>query len=209
MNAKELITFKNEIIGELRGFIKDGEPWFLAGQVCRCLGIKNTSDVISQIKRDYKNVGIGDVVSNYTSLLDANHHAQKIIIIPENTLYELIFRSRKKIAVLFRHWVTSEVLPSLRKHGEYRMSTKMFTKDLNETIKNQVVDNSTNENEKRFAYSNFHKLINKSLGLPPKNDRDIMSNEELEQVARRENLVNALLLEGKNYSEIKTIVSNF
>lgn len=218
MNAKELITFKNEQLGEIRGFVKDGEIWFLAAQVCRCLGIKNSRQAIENLKQRMKVVEDWNknrgVISNDSpkskniTLVNGKSHTQ-VTIIPEEWLYELIFASRKQTAIVFRAWVTHEVLPALRKYGEYRMSTKMFTKDLNETIKNQVVDNSTNENEKRFAYSNFHKLINKSLGLPPKNDRDIMSNEELEQVARRENLVNALLLEGKNYSEIKTIVSNF
>lgn len=53
MKSNELITFENPTLGTLRGFIdkKTGEPWFLAGQVCRCLGIKNSGDAINSLKQ--------------------------------------------------------------------------------------------------------------------------------------------------------------
>jgi prophage antirepressor-like protein len=148
MKSDELITFENPVIGTIRGFIdKNGEPWFLAAQVCRCLGIKDASTAISQLKQRmkvvedyYKNRGITSsyspnrgTVSNRSpncgvktiSLQEGKTHTQ-LTIINEQWLYELIFASRKQTAIVFRAWVTGEVLPSLRKHGEYCMQGKLI-----------------------------------------------------------------------------------
>lgn len=206
MKDSQLQIYKNEHIGEIKGFIKDGEPWFLAGNVCRCLGIKNTTQKIQEIDAKYKSVEIKGICSTYT-LIETKGGKQKSIIIPEPYLYELIFNSRKKKAILFRTWVTTEVLPTLRKYGEYRNKGKMFHKTYTDSIKNEIVPTLSN-NGKKFIYSNFQKLINKSLGLPCKNNKDEMSSEMLEKIACRENLVNALINENKTYLEIKETLLN-
>lgn len=216
------------MFGEIRGFIdKNGEPWFLAGQVCRCLGIKNSAKAIKDLKQrmqvveDWeRNRGITSsyspnrgTVSNCSpkakniTLQDGKSHTQ-VTIIPESWLYELIFASRKQNAIVFRAWVTHEVLPSLRKHGEYRMEGKLIRRTLTDAIKSEIVEKSESENEKKFAYSNFSRLVNKSLGLEPKVDRSKLSDELLEKIARRENLVAALVNEGKNYYQIKDFLNN-
>lgn len=218
MKSSELMTFKNDVLGTFRGFIdKDGEPWFLAGQVCRCLGIKDSSTAVSQLKQRmkvvedyYKNRA---TVSNHSpnlgvrtiSLQEGKTHTQ-LTIINEQWLYELIFASRKQTAIVFRAWVTGEVLPSLRKHGEYRMQGKLIRKNLTDTIKTEICDKTENPNVKRFAYSNYSKLINKSLGLPDKVDRKSLDDETLEKIAKKENLVQALIAENKSYEEIKAIL---
>lgn len=163
MKSTELMTFKNDVLGTFRGFIdKDGEPWFLAGQVCRCLGIKDSSTAISQLKQrmkvveDYYNNRA--TVSNCSpnlgaktiSLQEGKNHTQ-LTIINEQWLYELIFASRKQTAIVFRAWVTGEVLPSLRKHGEYRMQGKLIRKNLTDTIKAEICDKTENQNIKKFA----------------------------------------------------------
>ena len=216
MKSEELITFNNPVIGTMRGFIdKDGEPWFLAAQVCRCLGIKNSADAINSLKQRMKVVE--DFYSNRTigstdtpkcgvksiSLQEGKTHTQ-LTIINEQWLYELIFASRKQTAIVFRAWVTGEVLPSLRKHGEYRMQGKLIRRSLTDEIK------LSGENERMhgFAYPTYTKLINKSLGLPDKIDRNTLSSETLEKIAQRENLAQILVAEGKHYGEIKDIISN-
>lgn len=220
MKSAELMTFKNDVLGTFRGFIdKDGEPWFLAGQVCRCLGIKDSSTAISQLKQrmkvveDYYNNRA--TVSNCSpnlgvktiSLQEGKTHTQ-LTIINEQWLYELIFASRKQTAIVFRAWVTGEVLPSLRKHGEYRMQGKLIRKNLTDTIKAEICDKTENQNIKKFAYSNYSRLINKSLALPPKVDRKSLDDETLEKIAKKENLVQALIAENKSYEEIKAILLN-
>jgi len=207
MKSDQLITFSNQNIGEIRGFLKDGEPWFLAGQVCRCLGIKNSRDAVRTVSDRYKIADIKGVGSSYT-LLETEGGKQNVQIIPEPFLYELIFQSRKRKAIQFRAWVTTEVLPSLRKHGEYRMSGKLITSNLHDGIKDKIIPSMESENGKKFAYSNFHKLINKSLGLPNKVDRDSLPTEMIERIAQRENLANALANEGKDYNSIKDILLN-
>lgn len=141
------------------------------------------------------------------TLQDGKSHTQ-VTIIPESWLYELIFASRKQSAIVFRAWVTHDVLPVLRKHGEYRMEGKLIRRTLTDAIKSEIVEKSESENEKKFAYSNFSKLVNKSLGLEPKVDRSKLSDELLEKIARRENLVAALVNEGKGYYQIKDFLNN-
>ena len=206
MKSDQLITFSNQDIGEIRGFMKDGEPWFLAGQVCRALGIKNASKSVSDIKERLKVANIDGVTSSYVMIEDNLGRKQNNLIIPEPYLYELIFNSRKKRAIQFRSWVTTEVLPSIRKHGEYRMSGKLITHDLHDGIKDKIIPNIESDMGKKFAYSNFHKLINKSLGLSHKTDRDSLDPEMLEKVAHRENTVKALIDEGKDYQSIKAVI---
>ncbi len=216
MKSTELMTFENEVLGSFRGFIdKDGEPWFLAGQVCRCLGIKDSSTAIKQLKQRMEVVEDWEEkrgkVSNHSpkartiSLQEGKTHTQ-ITVIPEQWLYELIFASRKQAAIVFRAWVTGEVLPSIRKHGQYRAEGKLIRRSLADTIKTEICEKTDNPNEKRFAYSNYSKLINKSLGLPSKVDRNTLSADMLEKIARKENLVQALITENKSYAEIKQII---
>lgn len=213
MKSSALLTFENDILGTIRGFVdKDGEPWFLAAQVCRCLGLKNSSKAVSDLKQrmmvveDWKNKH--GLTSSYSpkahniTLEDGKSHTI-VTVIPEQWLYELIFASRKQTAIVFRAWVTGEVLPALRKHGEYRMEGKLIRHSLTDEIK------TSGENERMHghAYSNYTKLINKSAGLSDKNDRDSLSDDELEKVARRENLTQILLAEGKSYAQIKEIIN--
>ena len=201
MRDTELITFENHDIGELRGFIKDGEPWFLAGQVCRCLGIKDAGAAVKQTEERLKIAEVKGAISNRI-LLDTAGGRQQVIIINEQCLYELIFASRKKKAIQFRSWVTGVVLPELRKTGQFRMAGKLIRRALTDEIK----ESGENERMHGHGYSTYTKLINKSLGLPSKNNRDELSPEILEKIAMRENTVQALMREGRHYNEIKEVI---
>lgn len=213
MKANELMTFENDVLGTIRGFLdKDGEPWFLAAQVCRCLGIKDSSTAIKQLKQRMQVVENWQrnraTVSNLCpkrartiSFQEGKTHTQ-LTIIPEQWLYELIFASRKRTAIIFRAWVTGEVLPALRKHGEYRMQGKLIRRSLTDTLK----DSGENERMHGHAYSNYSVLVNKSFGLPNKVDRNSLEPDMLEKIARREDLVRVLVNEGKSYQQIKNFI---
>ena len=96
----------------VRVIMRDGNPWFVAADVCATLGYKNTSDAVAtHLDDDEKGVAIG-----YTLGGD-----QTLTIINESGLYALVLRSRKPEARKFAKWVTSEVLPTIRKTGEYAM----------------------------------------------------------------------------------------
>lgn len=90
---------------------RQGAPWFVAQDVCACLEIVNHRNVVAALDEDEKGVHSMDTLGG----------PQQISIVSESGLYTLIFKSRKKTAVQFRKWVTSEVLPTLRTKGRYEM----------------------------------------------------------------------------------------
>lgn len=103
----EVEIFNNEEFGQIRTIVIDGEPWFVAVDVCNVLEIKNPSDALNKQLEDFERVRF-----NLGRQGEAN-------IISESGFYTLVLRSRKPIAKPFRIWVTSEVLPSIRKTGSY------------------------------------------------------------------------------------------
>lgn len=105
----ELQIFSNSEFGEIRTITKDNEPMFCLADVCRILEIKNVSDCKSRLRQ--KGVVTTDTLTNGGK--------QKMVFIDESNLYKTIFQSRKESAERFTEWVTSEVLPSIRKTGSY------------------------------------------------------------------------------------------
>lgn len=210
MDSNQLTIFKNDTIGEIKGFIdeKTGEPWFIAGKVCDCLKIKNSADAIKGIKERHLQYGdkIDGIGISYIVTKDTLGRKTKSVIINEKILYELIFRSNTKKAFLFQQWVFGEVLPSLRKHGEYRMQGKLIRRTLTDTIKTEVVPKIESEKGKKFIYSTYSRMINKSLGLPYKVDRNSLDDLTLEKIARKENLVSAMIQDGKVYQQIRDYI---
>lgn len=103
-------VFNHPEFGELRTVEIDGEPWFVGKDVAAALGYTNSRDAIAtHVFADDKGVESIDTLGG----------RQKMTIINESGLYALVFGSRLKIAKDFKHWVTSEVLPSIRKTGGY------------------------------------------------------------------------------------------
>lgn len=187
--------FSNPIIGEIKGLIKNGEPWFLAGDVCRGLGIKDSAKAVRDIETKYKNAGVEGTTSSRT-LVQTKGGKQQVVIIPEPILYELIFNSRKKKAVAFRAWVTNEVLPALRKHGEYRTDGKIIRKKETDSIK-LLVDYATASGSKSANryYVAVTSMTNKLLGVES-NRRDSLSADQLQQVAILEGVVDIAIRDG-------------
>ena len=91
-------------------FLKGDEPWFVAIDVCKLLGIRNNRDAMAKLEAD--DVGSTDVI-------DAIGRPQNTTLVTESGLYALIFLSRKPEALAFQRWVTKEVLPQIRKYGFY------------------------------------------------------------------------------------------
>ena len=121
--APEVTVFKNLVhpeFGELRTVEIDGEPWFVGKDVATALGYSNTRDALSRHidNEDKTSVVIPDSGSNYKS---------KTTLINESGLYSLILSSKLPSAKEFKHWVTSEVLPSIRKNGAYIRNQENMT----------------------------------------------------------------------------------
>lgn len=108
----ELMTITNSPeFGEVRTVLRDGEPWFVAKDVCDILGIANSRDAVSRLDEDEKGVGKADTLGG----------KQEVSIVNEFGLYQLTLRSNKPEAKQFKRWVTHDVLPTLRKQGYYSM----------------------------------------------------------------------------------------
>lgn len=103
--------FSNSEFGEIRTVVIDGQPWFAGKDVCKSLGYAKPTQAI------HNNVDSEDTLRK--GLLDSRGINQETIVINESGLYSLIFGSTLPTAKKFKKWVTSEVLPSIRKNGSY------------------------------------------------------------------------------------------
>lgn len=111
-NALQVFKFDNVVTGDtfaLSALDKDGQAWFVASDVCKALGLKNSRQSLSSLDDDEKGVCITDTLGG----------RQQVATINESGLYSLIFRSHKEEAKLFKKWITSDVIPSIRQHGGY------------------------------------------------------------------------------------------
>lgn len=108
MEKAELQVFDNTDFGTLRTTDKDGEPWFVAADICRVLEIRNVGQAIDRLDEDeWLMLNIGRQGNAY--------------LVNEPGLYALILASRKPQAKPFKRWVTHEVLPTLREKGLYAL----------------------------------------------------------------------------------------
>lgn len=105
----ELQIFQNPQFGAIRTITKDGEPWFVAADVCKALDIANTTDALNRLDDDEKarlNLGLCGGATNCVN---------------EPGLYSLVLGSRKPEARAFKRWITHDVVPSIRKTGGYSL----------------------------------------------------------------------------------------
>lgn len=102
-------VFSSEQFGNVRVVERDGEPWFVAADVCKALEIANNRDALTRIDDDEKGVALADTLGG----------KQEVTIVNEPGLYSLVLGSRKPEAKVFKRWVTHEVIPTIRKTGGY------------------------------------------------------------------------------------------
>lgn len=134
----ELQIFKYEQ-NEIRTIQKDGEPWFILKDVCGVLGISNATDVAKRLDSDeVTRFNLGGL-SGETNIIN------------ESGLYNVILRSDKPEAKPFRKWVTSEVLPSIRKHGAYMTPETLEAAILNPDTMIKLCTALKDEQDKRKA----------------------------------------------------------
>lgn len=123
MENKNLSTFVSDQFGSVRTLTIDGEPWFVAADVCRALDISNPRDAVKRLEDDERmTVDLTDGHSKQRG------GAQKLNAINEPGLYSLVLASRKPEAKAFKRWITHEVIPAIRKTGAYAVpGTPMMT----------------------------------------------------------------------------------
>jgi len=115
----ELKVFQNEEFGEVRSLVINDEPWFVGKDVAKALGYENPSKAIrDHVEEEDKKVGVQNVTPYISDNLGRKQYPT---FINESGVYSLIFGSKLPSAKKFKHWVTSEVLPTLRKTGKYEI----------------------------------------------------------------------------------------
>lgn len=111
----DLEIFKNEEFGEIRIVKIDNEPWFVGKDVASVLGYSNNRKALSDhVDDEDKNDGV--------TIRDTIGRNQRPVLINESGLYSLVLSSKLPTAKKFKHWITSEVIPTIRQTGTYSMA---------------------------------------------------------------------------------------
>lgn len=130
---KELEIFENQQFGEIRVIERDGEPWFVAADVCRALELANTTMTLDRLDDDERSkFSLGRQGDTWC--------------VNEPGLYALVLGSRKPEAKAFKRWITHEVIPSIRKTGSYTFDGT--SKELQAIF---MLDHRTVEHERRIT----------------------------------------------------------
>lgn len=126
----ELKIFNNKEFGKIQTVTIDNEPWFVGKDVATALGYANTRDALAtHVMKEDKNTVV---------ISDGKRGNPNQVVINESGLYALIFGSKLESAKEFKHWVTSEVLPTLRKTGSYEMPKKKQSNERLASVNNAV-----------------------------------------------------------------------
>lgn len=113
MQNQNIKVFENEQFGKIRVVEKNNEPWFIAKDVCKALGLAQVSRAIQKLDEDE--------VTN-SKVIDSIGREQKVNAISEAGMYSLVLVSRKPEAKAFKRWVTHEVLPAIHRTGGYMIA---------------------------------------------------------------------------------------
>lgn len=158
MNDIQIFSYNSN---EVRTIQRDGEPWFVLKDVCDVLGVSNSRMVADRLDPDEKGV----------SQIDTLGGKQEMTIINESGLYNVILRSDKPEAKPFRKWVTTEVLPSIRKHGAYMTPETLQEAILNPDIMIQLCQQLKAEQDRNMALrADNSKLTVQNAIMVPKAD---------------------------------------
>lgn len=221
MNNLEI--FKNEEFGEVKVLEIDNEAWFIGNQVARILGYVNPQKAIREHVSE-EDKGVNE--------MDTPGGKQRVNIINESGLYSLILSSKLPNAKKFKHWVTSEVLPSIRKHGKYEMPKNPFEtlKLMFDVVENheQKIDNMSKDiidikenaplNPGEYNYigglvtSKVRKIVEEELGLKYHENRDVKKelfksiNGEIKKIT---GIDTRSQLKQKDFKMVKDFVQNW
>lgn len=174
----------------------DSEPWFIVKDVCEILGIKNVADAMKRLDEDEKlrlNLSYEE-----KHRLNLGFRGKSPWGVNEPGLYTLIACSRKKEAILFRRWITHEVLPSIRKTGQYIDTEKKFDKfcpvkfdraGCFEIARKKVHELGLNSNNANLLWRQWYIDFSKEIGF------------NIDTKAKRENISKIEWLEKHGYME--------
>ena len=132
--SNEMMIFRNDAFSDVRTVMIDGVPWFAATDITKILGYKNCSKAIAD-HVDEEDKGI-------TKCSTAGG-MQNLTVINESGVFSLIMQSKMRDARRFKRWVTSEILPTIRKTGGYVFDEEAYARRLLSSQSEEVIMNFT------------------------------------------------------------------
>ena len=158
----ELKVFENSEFGSVRAIEQNGEPWFVGKDVAERLGYKNTKDALAnhvdeEDKRIIQRSEIATIENHLPKeafpfdFVSADIPNRGLTIINESGLYSLVLSSKLPSAKAFKRWITSEVIPSIRKHDAYMTAEKLEEALLNPDTLIKLATDLKQEREQRLA----------------------------------------------------------
>ena len=214
----EIKVFESEEFGQVRTVIVDDKPWFVGKDVATILGYAKARNAIAK--------HVDDEDKKDAPIQGALGGTQSMTITNESGVYSLTFSSKLQTAQKFKHWVTSEILPSIRKYGTYTLVNKLKEerekgKNTRLTLTEALKISKENERMHGHAYAAYtdliykelfgknNKQLRKELNVEKnKNVRDYFTIEQLGQLERMEGLFAGLLIYGCRYDEIKSFITS-
>ena len=185
----QLSTFNFES-KSIRTLAINNEPWFVAKDLCNAINISNYRDAIERLDDDEKGVALTDTLGGQ----------QEMNIVSESGMYTLILRCRdavKKGSIphRFRKWVTSEVLPTIRKTGKYESKTSVNDRTGLRNAVNMLVS------KKGLIYSDAYHLVHQRFNV------ESIEDLTLEQLPQAVEYVHRIILEGELITEAELLSS--
>lgn len=160
--SENIKIFNNAEFGEIRVMLIDDDPWFVGKDIAVALGYKDTVNALKAHVDEQDKAGWR---------ITTQFGEKETTIINESGLYSLIFSSKLESAQRFKHWVTHEVLPSIRKHGMYMTDNLLETAIANPDFVIGLIQNMKTEKEKNAALQTQNKqLCEKNEEMQPKAD---------------------------------------
>ena len=185
--------FARQEFGQVRVVDVNGEPWFVARDVCECLELGNPRTSIALLDEDEKGV----------HTMDTPGGAQEMSIVSEAGLYSLILRSRKPEAKAFKRWITHEVLPAIRKTGQYGGYGQWNLPRVPKSFPDALRMIADIEEEKQLALEqrDYYKRTKAEIG----SRREATSMATASAAVRQRDALADKLGEGKHYKQVKAI----
>lgn len=182
--------FERQEFGQVRVVDVNGEPWFVARDVCECLELTNTSQTLSYLDDDEKGITTNDTPGGQ----------QEMSIVSEAGLYSLILRSRKPEAKAFKRWITHEVLPAIRRTGQYGgYALPRVPKSFPDALR--MIADIEEEKQLALEQRDYYKRTKAEIG----SRREATSMATASAAIRQRDALADKLGEGKHYKQVKAI----
>ena len=194
-----LKIFEKPEFGSVRVVEKDGDPWFVARDVCAMLGFDDghTNDAIKGLDEDEKATPLKIVGRN-----DFNGLRKDSLLVNEPGLYSLILRSNKPEAKVFKRWITHEVIPTIRKTGSYSLAPRSYAEALR-ALAAEVEVREAVEAQKALAENQRDEAIRTKAEIG--NRREATAMATASAATRKVGVLEDKLGLGRNYKQVKAI----